>query len=409
VEDYTPFGITSDRSFVFDKMAEEMNRNDRAYYLDWIRIGVILLLVLFHSAITFSTHGDGFIRYPQSVPVMDIGLWFLSIWIMPVLFVVSGFASYRALQYRTSKQYLRERRAKLLIPFLAGLLLVCPPMVYLRALFMGSFEGSLLQFYPHFFTEGAYPKGYFNWGHLWFLIYLYVFTLILLPLFMRMMRERTRALLVAASAILEKGVWIYLAAIPLMFTQTVLSPFFPGQYNLFWDWAHFTLYLGLVLYGFLFATNDRILDNIQRIRTVSLVLAILLFALEAFLQISGMGTVPGPISPAYNVLILFASLFAALGYARRFLNQPSRVYYYLHRASFPFYILHFFPITVASYLIARRDLNVWLKYLIIVVFAYPSTLMLYEIIRRIPVVRSLFGVKPFEEGTLKRDVRAERA
>jgi peptidoglycan/LPS O-acetylase OafA/YrhL len=394
---------------IVGKMAGKMNQNDRAYYLDWIRIGVILLLVPFHSAITFTARGDGFIRYPQSVPVMDIGLWFLSIWIMPVLFVVSGVASYHALQYRTRREYLRERRAKLLIPFLAGLLLVCPPMAYLRALFMGSFEGSLLQFYPHFFTGGVYPKGYFNWGHLWFLIYLYVFTLILLPLFMRMMRERTRALVVTASAILEKGMWIYLAAIPLMFTQTVLSPFFPGHYNLFWDWAYFTLYLGLVLYGFLFAINDRILDNIQRIRMVSLGLAILLFVPEAFLRISGMGTALGPISPAYNVLILFASVFAALGYARQFLNQPYRFYHYLHNASFPFYILHFFPITVASYFIARSDLNVWLKYPIIVVFAYPSTLALYEIIRRVPVVGSLFGIKPFEEGILKRDVRAERA
>ncbi len=390
-------------------MAGEMDRNDRAYYLDWIRIGVILLLVPFHSAVTFTTRGDGYIRYPQSVPAMDIGLWFLSIWIMPVLFVVSGFASYQALQYRAPREYLKNRRAKLLIPFLAALVLLCPPMAYFRALFMGSFQGSFLKFYPCFFTHGAYPKGYFNWGHLWFLIYLFVFTLLLLPLFMRMMRERTRASVIAASAILEKGFWIYLAAIPLMFAQTVLGPLFPNHFNIFSDWAYFTLFLVLMLYGFLFAMNGRILDNIQRIRAVSLVLVIFLFVPEAFLRISGMETALGPISPAYNVLILFASVFAALGYARQFLNQPYHFYHYLHTASFPFYILHFFPITVMSYFIARSDLNVWLKYVIIVVFAYPSTLALYEIIRRIPMVRSLFGVKPFEEWTLKRNVGAERA
>jgi peptidoglycan/LPS O-acetylase OafA/YrhL len=155
--------------------------------------------------------------------------------------------------------------------------------------------------------------------------------------------------------------------------------------------------------------NERILDNIQRIRTVSLVLVILLFVPEAVLRISGMETALRPISPAYNVLILFASVFAALGYARRFLNQPYRFYRYLHTASFPFYILHFFPITVMSYFIARSDLNVWLKYSIIVVIAYPSTVGLYEIIRRIPVVGSFFRVKPFEEESLKRNVRAERA
>jgi len=192
-----------------------MNQDNRAYYLDWIRIGVILLLVPFHSAITFASRGDGFIRYPQSVPVMDTALWFLSIWIMPVLFVVSGVASYHALQHRTPKQYARERRRKLLMPLLAGMILVCPPMSYMRAMFMGSFHGSFLQFYPRFFTGRLYPRGNLNWGHLWFLAYLYVFSLVLLPLFVRMTGELVRARLVAASSILEKGLWTYLAVIPL--------------------------------------------------------------------------------------------------------------------------------------------------------------------------------------------------
>ena len=104
-----------------------MDQKERAFYLDWVRIVVILLLVPFHSAITFATRGDGFIRYPQQVPVMDIFLWFLSIWIMPVLFMVSGISAYYALQHRTPGEYAEERRAKLLIPMLAGVLVVCPP------------------------------------------------------------------------------------------------------------------------------------------------------------------------------------------------------------------------------------------------------------------------------------------
>jgi glucan biosynthesis protein C len=370
-----------------------MNQNDRAYYLDWIRIGVILLLVPFHTAVTFATHADGFIRYPQSVPAMDIGLWFLSIWNMPVLFVVAGIASYYSLQRRTQWQYARERRGKLLIPLLAGFLLLCPPMAYLRARFMGSFQGNILQFYPRFFTNGFYPQGDLNWGHLWFLAYLYVFAMILLPLFMRMTREPGRASVVAASAILEKGLWIYLAAIPLMFTYAPLSPFFPGEYNLLWDWAHFTLFLVLVLYGFLFAVNDRILDNIQRIRTFSLVFACLLFVAAASFQTSGTGAALRPVFSAYHVLILFAAVLAALGYARQFLNRPNRFYRYLNNASFPFYIFHFLPVTIASYYIARSDLNVWLKYLIVVIFAYVSTFALYEIVRRIPAVRFIFGIR----------------
>ena len=370
-----------------------MNQDNRAYYLDWIRIGVILLLVPFHSAITFASRGDGFIRYPQSVPVMDTALWFLSIWIMPVLFVVSGVASYHALQHRTLKQYARERRRKLLMPLLAGMILVCPPMSYMRAMFIGSFHGSFLQFYPCFFTGGLYPRGNLNWGHLWFLAYLYVFSLVLLPLFVRMTGERVRAGLVAASSILEKGLWTYLAVIPLMFTETVLRPFFPGFQNLVWDWANFTLYLVLFLYGFLLAINGRILDNIQRIRIFSLLLGILLLAAMAGLRTWGIGPVMNRMVPAYNVLMVFAWVFAVLGYARRFLNLQGRFYQYLNNASFAIYIFHFLPITIAAYFIARSDFSVWLRCFIIIAIAYPSVFTLYEIVRRIPVLRFIFFAK----------------
>jgi hypothetical protein len=367
-----------------------MNQNDRAYYLDWIRIGVILLLVPYHSAITFALRGDTFIRYPQTMPAVSTAMWFLSIWIMPVLFVVSGAASCYALQHRTPKEYARERRTKLLVPLIGGTLLVCAPMSYLGALFTGTFHGNILQFYPVFFTSGPYPRGNFTWAHLWFLSYLYVFTLILRPLFVRVIREQTGARLAAASSILEKGLWIYLIAIPSIFTETLLRPFFHGQQNLVWDWANFTLYLVLFFYGFLFAVNDRILDNIERIRMFSLFLGASLFVAAAGL---GFEKNLGRLVPAYHALMVFAWVFAVLGYARRFLNRQGYLYLYLSNASFPFYIFHLLPITVGAFFIARGDLNVWLKYLIIVLLAYPCTFALCEIVARIPGIGFIFGVK----------------
>lgn len=144
--------------------------------------------------------------------------------------------------------------------------------------------------------------------------------------------------------------------------------------------------------------NDRILDNIERIRTFSLVLAIFLFVVAAYLRLSGMGPVMGRMFPAFKALMVFAWVFAVLGYAKRYLNRQGRFYKYLNNASFPFYIFHYVPITVAAYFIARSDLNVWLKWVVIIVLAYPSTFALYEIVKRIPVLRFLFGVKPGRQG-----------
>lgn len=372
-----------------------MDQKERLYYLDWVRIIVILLLVPFHSAVTFTLRGDTFIKYPERIGSLQYFLWFLSIWIMPALFLVSGVAAYHALQFRTAAQYARERRAKLLLPLFAGLLLVCPPMAYLRALYMGTFQGSFFRFYPHFFSEGPYPRGNLNWGHLWFLAYLFVFTVILRPLFTRSKREGLRKGLVRASAVLEKGASIYLVALPLMLSETLLRPHFPGLQNLVWDWANFVLYLLFFFYGFVFALNDRILDNIYRIRLFSFCFGTVLFAAAVAWGVSGVGR---HTFPAYNLLMVFGWVFAVMGYARRFLNWKGRLHTYLNAASFPFYVFHFLPITVAAYLLAHSNVSLWLKYALMVLFAYPFTFGMYECVRRVSVLRSLFAIRVRRQG-----------
>jgi surface polysaccharide O-acyltransferase-like enzyme len=287
---------------------------------------------------------------------------------------------------------MRERRNKLLIPFLAGYFLICPAISYFRALFIGSFSDNFLQFYPHFFDK-AYPQGNLSWWHFWFLIYLFVFTLILRPVFVRMNKENLRARIIKISAHFEKGLRVYLLPIPLMVTEMVLRPLFPGVQNLIWDWANFTFYFLLVFFGFVFAMNEKILDNIQRIRVFSLVIGVTLFATSVVWAMTSAGGSVSRIFHAYNTLMIFALIFAILGYAKAFLNMKKRLYSYLNNATFPFYAFHYLPITILAFFIAKESMNVWFKYLIVVFGTYLATFALYEIIKRIPFLRFLFGIK----------------
>jgi glucans biosynthesis protein C len=374
-----------------------MNPTERSYYLDWVRIVVILLLVPFHSAITFTVSGDWNIKYPQDVPPLELLIWFLSRWIMPVLFLVSGMSAYYSLEKRSVKEFTRDRYTKLLVPFFAGFLLLCPIASYLRALFLGTFHGNYLSFYPHFFGK-PYPEGNFTWGHFWFLIYLYVFTLILRPLFVRMNRVAMKERVLSATSILEMGPLVYLLALPLMVSETILRPSFPGHQNLVWDWANFILYLILVFYGFVLATNKRILDNIMRIRLTSLILGLVCFAAAVAWVRSGAWRFLGPAYHTWDTLVVFTLMFAALGYAKALFNTRSRVHNYLNNASFTVYAFHFLPITVLGYYIATDSMNVYLKYLVIVLCSYPATFAAYEIVRRIPGIRFLFAIKAWGRG-----------
>jgi len=369
-----------------------MEQEERAYYIDWIKIGVVLLLVPFHAAISFTIHGDVPIKYPVHVPVLEAFMAFLSIWMMPILFLISGMSSYYSLRKRTGEEFMRERLNKLLIPYAAGFILTCPVISYIRALFIGSFDGSLLQFYPHFFNR-VYPEGNFSWWHLWFLLYLFIITLILRPVFVRMNENHLRKRIVKLSARFEKGFWIYLIPLPVMIIEMIIRPLFHGAHGLISIWSSLVFYLLLVFMGFCLAMNEKVMDNIERYKLFSLALgAMLSVAIWIWPEIDGRAFSPR-LYHAYITFMTFAWMYAILGHGKAFFNMKSKFYSYLNDASFPFYILHYLPVTLLAFFMAGVSVNVWAKYVIIVLGSYAAAFALYEVIRRMPLVGFLFGIK----------------
>jgi len=382
-------------------MTDEICEVERIYYLDWLRIIIVLLLIPFHSGLTFVSWGSVYIKDVQVFPKsIEFFLGFLTFWFMPALFVISGMSSFFALQQGNPGRYIKERRKKLLIPFLTGLLTVCVLLSYFRALFKGSFQGNIIQFYPHFFTDGVSPNGNLSWGHLWFILYLLVFSMILLPLFIKMNSEKIKNKIIRKSAVLEKGAALYILALPIIITETLLRPSFPGNLNLISDWANFSLYIILFFYGYLFAVNKRILENIERILLFSVILGVILFALPFILKNNVITTRFN--NPAYNAIIKFTWIVAVFGYAKKYLNFKNRIYAYMNKASFSIFIFHYIPVTVFSYYLVKSDMSPTLKYFICVIFSYPVTILIYEIVKRLPYLNVLFAIKENMPGKLQR-------
>ena len=156
----------------------------RRYDLDWLRVLAVLLLLYFHTAALFYTGdlGEFYVKNNRSSIEMECFVLFVHQWHMPLLFLLSGSATWFTLSFRTASEYVTERFKRLFIPFLFGTLVIIPPQVYYRLLSNSNYQNSYTQFYPQFFN-GIRPQGNFEWGHLWFIIYLFVFSLIALPLF----------------------------------------------------------------------------------------------------------------------------------------------------------------------------------------------------------------------------------
>ena len=86
---------------------------------------------------------------------------------------------------RTTAKYVKERVKRLVIPLISGLLLLVPIMTYFAERFHNGYTGGYLEQYILFFTKKSDLSRYtggFTVGHLWFILYLFIISMLTLPL-----------------------------------------------------------------------------------------------------------------------------------------------------------------------------------------------------------------------------------
>ncbi|MDQ0970740.1 peptidoglycan/LPS O-acetylase OafA/YrhL [Neobacillus niacini] len=163
---------------------------NRQYDLDWIRVLATLAVFIYHCFMFFNPwawHVKNNETDPTYITAISL---FMSAWLMPIFFAVSGINSYYALLKRTGAQYLKERLSRLGIPLLFGVMILTPPQIYMERVSHGQYSGSFFNWYPHYF-DGVYldigGSGNFAFVglHLWYLFVLLVFSFITLPMFIR--------------------------------------------------------------------------------------------------------------------------------------------------------------------------------------------------------------------------------
>ena len=379
-------------------MGVEEGKPERHHAVDWLRVLAVLLLVPYHSAVIFD---KGHVSYIKDQPnaVLEAFAHFLFQWHMPLLFLLSGAATSFALGFRTGGRYAGERVRRLLIPLTFGTLAVIPILVYCQRLFYQQFQGSYVRFYPSFF-EGIYPHGNFSWGHLWFLAYLFVFSLLGLPLSLFLRKERGRKLISKLAASCDKGGMIFLLAAPLALIEATLRARWPGFQNLYADWANFFSCLTVFIYGYILFSDPRFTRTIERHGKTSLRTA--LATMTIIFALRWTDTAPAPKDSVTWILYMLLHGFncwvwilAILSFALKHLQDSNRVLPYAVEAVLPFYVLHHALVVGIGYHVVRWNTGEIEKFTVITAASLAATLCLYDLfVRRTPVTRILFGMKP---------------
>lgn len=365
----------------------------RRYDLDWLRVLVFLILIFYHVGMFF-VPWEWHIKNEQLYQWLEYPMLFVNQWRLPILFVISGMGTSYALAKRSGNQFAWERIKRLLLPLAIGILFVVPPQVYFERLSTGQFRGDFLNFWPAEAFIGVYPVGNFSWHHLWFLPYLLLFSLILIPLFLYLRNKPDNLVLAWVKQQLRKPVGFLWFLLPLLLAQVFLKPYFPETHALIGDWFTLTNYLLLFFYGYVFiAIKEVFWATVLENRRKFLISGIFFFSLWLWL----ISTNPEPgefIKPIARVANCFSWILTLFGYAAKYLNRNNPFLAYANQAVYPFYILHQTITVSLGYYVRDLDWGLGTKFLFLTAGTFVGSFVLYEfLIRRFNLLRPLFGLK----------------
>jgi glucans biosynthesis protein C len=372
---------------------EEEKVSIRHYYLDWIKVLAMMIVFLYHCSMFFNS----FEWHIKNNTINHTYVEFFSLlvgnWIMPIFFVLSGMSTYYALKRRNSTSFMKERLLRLGIPLLLGIFLLSPPQVYIERITNHQFNGSFMQFYPHYF-DGLYLEigGTSNFAffghHLWYLLMLLLFSGITLPFFLKTRTEAARK---------EFTILHYLfIPIPLSIAAlTVNSIVNLGSWGIIF-------YLLLYISGFYFFARESLRQFVRKTGLLAGGLSILFTAIYLYWVIFyGFPLITGvswAIFMIVRVILVWNTLFFMLFLGDKYLDFTNRTLKYASEASMPFYILHQPIIIVIGYFIYSIDWPIPLKIIVLISLSFALIMCIYHfMIRRVNYLRLLFGLKEIKE------------
>jgi surface polysaccharide O-acyltransferase-like enzyme len=342
----------------------------RRYDVDWLRTLAMALLIIYHVGISFQPWGR-IVEFPQTDQTIEflwIGMSLVNIWRIPILFMISGMGVRFAMERRNWKELLKDRAVRILLPFVFGFFFITP------------FNAFAYQAYYDL------PLNYESVpGHLWFLPYIFLYVILLLPFLYILKNRPDNWFLGYLSKLFQRPAALLLLTIPLMVESFILDP---GDFINYQLTIH-GFFLGLILFftGFLFVSlKDIAWPSAEKIRWITLTMAFPLYV--------GRG-----ISPEMRELTWLTAfesvcwMLAIIGFASVYLNNQSKSLTYFSKAVYPVYIVHL-PVQFGlAIVIFSLPLTGVFQLFLLLLGTFGLSLLLYEMLKRIKWIRPLFGMK----------------
>ncbi|WP_240220220.1 acyltransferase family protein [Rheinheimera hassiensis] len=382
----------------------------RHYDLDWLRTLAFALLILYHIGMYYVADWGWHIKSEVTSEALQNLMVLPNQWRMSLLFFISAMALALAQQCSSRVSLFGLRSNRLLIPLLCGMFIVVVPQVYFEALSQQLIEPGYLSFWWQYINPNTEllrdhhsPIGLLTWNHLWFLPYLWCYSVLVLlgaPLLNALARllqpvPGSIALLVVMAVLISA--WYF------------LKQAYPSSHALLDDWYNHAKYFSVFIAGYLFALQANWWLRVISARSYFLVSAIICYSLIIADRNGLFDSIPESFGESVTGRLLiglvlalnhWSWILALIGYAGRYLNRPTNkldkdggLLHYSNNAILPWYMLHQTLIIVFAVWLKPLALPTGIEAIVLIVLTCFGCWAGYELIKRFWLSRWLFGLK----------------
>lgn len=374
---------------------------ERRHDLDALRVLAFLLLIAYHCAMLYVAEWDWHLKSTHLAEWLQWPMLAMNRWRMALLFLVSGLAIGLYQPARHPGRFALDRTWRLLPPLLFGMFVVVSVQAYCQGVVNGTVRPGYLEFLWRYWQVKPWPEGGFDgaeygitWNHLWYLAYLWPYSLLLTAL-LPLLESAPGRRLQAAFAGLRGGALVLLPALPLVVYLNVLLPRFEPTNDLIHDWFQHAQFFTVFVYGYLLARARGFWEEIVRLRRPLGVGAAAMCVVYVGLVKSGVEFGEPALAAVRSLrgLFVWTTLLAILAWAKHGLDRPFRWLPYASEAVFPWYVIHQSATVVVAYWLVPLQLDAWLEASLVVAGTVAACLLGHEIVRRVAWLRPLFGLK----------------
>lgn len=373
-------------------MSDTPVSKSRRHDLDWLRVGAFALLIFYHVGLAYGPY-DWHIHSAHTLEWIREGVLVTNPWRLTLLFLVSGAAIRFMTLRKTPGEVARLRIARLAPPLIFGVLVLVTIQSYIEALDKGPFDGSYLDWLASEFSWSGIANGV-PLNHLWFIVYIAAYSFVVVGLMLK--PAWIEAVEARIGPMLAGWRILVLPALYLVVVRVILFPRFGLTNTITWDWYNHAQSLAAFLFGFFAVRQASIWKDLERFRWIGLGVAAVALPLM-MLQVAhpGGGAYGGIPRNTVVAIDQWAVITALLGFASLHLrNKTGPVLSYLNDAVFTLYLAHQTVLVCAIWFVRPANLPVWAEAPLLAAITWGASLLVYEVVRRIPLLRPIWGLRP---------------